>query len=430
MEQDIALPDALPAGWQALAAAFVSSQYLSGLQFSEVDVAVHLTCRPSFFIRAVRKEYGTYAKFLGNILPDLTKTIKCHWCRRLVQVSLKNNKIERPYCHGCQKACAINVIWRMHERGESISYRSVANHERFGWITSSSQALWGISYRELLFAELGLVLPPGLNGAARRSKPGQIQYKNGTRKRSVPKPFDRPVVEKKFKQNPLLTPREQEEIVKSNIALAKYFARSLAARRRMRCMSFEDLAHAGVLGLMRAAETFDPKANVHFSTYASWWIKQAQNRSLYENNYSLRVPARYDMRNDPDGISLVVSLDSASRAYESAEEEASQAPSNSIQVHEDGFAIAELFATLENLGVAQRSRDIFYLRAMHNVPFDDIASKYGLTGERVRQLYAATRSVLKSAYILERTTARVRDSVPAGPEPHPEEGDRGSGPLE
>ena len=430
MELNTALPDSLPPEWQSRAAAFVSCQYLSGAQFSEVDVAAHLNCRPGYFIRAVRKEYGTYAKFLSNILPDLTKTIKCQWCRKLVQVSLKNNKIDRPYCHDCQKTCAVNAIWRMHERGESISYRSVANHERFGWITASSQALWGVSYRELLFFELGLVLPPGLNGAARRTKPGQVQYKNGTRKRSVPRPFDRPVVEKVFKQNPLLTPREQEEIVRSNVALAKYFAKSLMARRRMRCMSFEDLAHAGVLGLMRAAETFDPKANVHFSTYASWWVKQFQNRSLYENNYSLRVPARYDMRTDPDGISLVVSLDSASRAYESAEEEAGAAPANTVPVHEEGFEIAELFATLENLGVPQRSRDIFYLRAMHNVPFEDIASKYKLTGERVRQLYAATKGVLKSAYILERNATRAREPVPADPGPDPEESDRGAGPIE
>ena len=56
-------------------------------------------------------------------------------------------------------------------------------------------------------------------------------------------------------------------------------------------MTLNDLVAEGNLGLMRAVEEFNPDANVRFSTYAAWWIKQAVRRALINAGQPVHIPA-------------------------------------------------------------------------------------------------------------------------------------------
>lgn len=79
----------------------------------------------------------------------------------------------------------------------------------------------------------------------------------------------------------------RERLVKSNLRLVVNIAKRFARRG----MPLSDLIEEGNLGLIRAVEGYDPDQNTRFSTYASWWIKQAIKRSLINSRQAVHIPA-------------------------------------------------------------------------------------------------------------------------------------------
>ncbi len=65
---------------------------------------------------------------------------------------------------------------------------------------------------------------------------------------------------------------------------------SMAKRFSGRSMSFLDLIQEGNLGLLRAVEKFDHEKGFKFSTYATWWIRQAINRAIADQGRTIRIP--------------------------------------------------------------------------------------------------------------------------------------------
>lgn len=116
--------------------------------------------------------------------------------------------------------------------------------------------------------------------------PGEIKTASEEFWLEKPRLFDDEVWHENIQQVHEIAEWATEQFVEFNLRLVV----SIAKRYRGRGIGMMDLIQEGNMGLLKAIQKFDPAKGFRFSTYATWWIKQAISRYIVENARTIRIP--------------------------------------------------------------------------------------------------------------------------------------------
>ena len=218
----------------------------------------------------------------------------------------------------------------------------------------------------------------------------------------------------------------RDRLICSNLRLVVSIARKYS--RITRSLSLLDLIQEGNCGLMKAADRYDPDLEYRFSTYATWWIRQAITRAIADQDRMIRLPVHvgeslrkiYHAMNDNDQEANDTELHyhEISHAVGMEEEKiermlqvGQQAASLDMPVGEDGTSTMANFIPDEDsvspeesamkqavhkelerqLDTLQpREKEVLYLRfGLDGEPvrtLEEVGEQFGVTRERVRQI--------------------------------------------